>query len=64
MLETLDYTIRIGSTPTILYLEYYLRHHMYGLTYSNVSALWTLYNILGCAFLSWAQYSMSAQSRE
>ena len=24
MLETLDYTIRIGSTPTILYFDYYL----------------------------------------
>ena len=24
MLETLDYTIRIGSTPTILYFDLYL----------------------------------------
>ena len=24
MLETLDYTIRIGSTPTILYFDFYL----------------------------------------
>ena len=24
MLETLDYTIRIGSTPTILYFHFYL----------------------------------------
>ena len=24
MLETLDYTIRIGSTPTFLYLDLYL----------------------------------------
>ena len=25
MLETLDYTIRIGSTPTFLYFDLYLR---------------------------------------
>ena len=24
MLETLDYTIRIGSTPTFLYFDFYL----------------------------------------
>ena len=24
MLETLDYTLRIGSTPTFLYLDLYL----------------------------------------
>ena len=34
MLETLDYTIRIGSTPTILYFDFYLysayaAHHVY-----------------------------------
>ena len=28
MLETLDYTIRIGSTPTILYFDKY--NHVYG----------------------------------
>ena len=34
MLETLDYTIRIGSTPTILYFDLYLNtayaaHYVY-----------------------------------
>ena len=34
MLETLDYTIRIGSTPTFLYFDLYLysayaAHHVY-----------------------------------
>ena len=34
MLETLDYTIRIGSTPTFLYFDLYLysayaAHHIY-----------------------------------
>ena len=29
MLETLDYTIRIGSTPTILYFDLYLLYVCY-----------------------------------
>ena len=29
MLETLDYTIRIGSTPTILYFDFYLYYVYY-----------------------------------
>ena len=32
MLETLDYTIRIGSTPTILYFDLYL-HSAYAAHY-------------------------------
>ena len=36
MLETLDYTIRIGSTPTFLYFDLYLysayaAHYVYSL---------------------------------
>ena len=38
MLETLDYTIRIGSTPTFLYFDLYLysayaahRHYVYSI---------------------------------
>ena len=36
MLETLDYTIRIGSTPTILYFDFYLysayaAHYVYSI---------------------------------
>ena len=39
MLETLDYTIRIGSTPTFLYFDLYLysayaAHFVYILNYS------------------------------
>ena len=38
MLETLDYTIRIGSTPTILYFDLYLysayvAHYVYYIYY-------------------------------
>ena len=29
MLETLDYTIRIGSTPTFLYFDLYLYLYAY-----------------------------------
>ena len=36
MLETLDYTIRIGSTPTILYFDLYL--------YSAYAAYYVYYN--------------------
>ena len=32
MLETLDHTIRIGSTPTVLYLDLYL-HSAYAAHY-------------------------------
>ena len=43
MLKTLDYTIRIGSTPTILYLDLYLysayaAHYVY-LNYNRYIAL-------------------------
>ena len=39
MLETLDYTIRIGSTPTLLYFDLYLysayaAHFVYYIFYS------------------------------
>ena len=39
MLETLDYTIRIGSTPTFLYFDLYLystyaAHYVYIYIYS------------------------------
>ena len=42
MLETLDYTIRIGSTPTFLYFDLYLysayaAHYVYK-TYSDFLA--------------------------
>ena len=36
MLETLDYTIRIGSTPTFLYFDLYL-HSAYAAHYINFS---------------------------
>ena len=39
MLETLDYTIRIGSTPTILYFDLYL--------YSAYAAHYVYYNLEG-----------------
>ena len=40
MLETLDYTIRIGSTPTVLYFDLYLysayaAHYVYYIYYLN-----------------------------
>ena len=42
MLETLDYTIRIGSTPTILYFDLYLysayaAHYVY----LEINYFWT-----------------------
>ena len=42
MLETLDYTIRIGSTPTVLYFDLYLysayaAHYVYCYYYSPVN---------------------------
>ena len=36
MLETLDYTIRIGSTPTFLYFDLYL-HSAYAAHYVYLS---------------------------
>ena len=39
MLETLDYTIRIGSTPTILYFDLYL--------YSAYAAHYVYFNLSG-----------------
>ena len=46
MLETLDYTICIGSTPTILYFDLYLysayaAHYVYfiGLNYGYINLL-------------------------
>ena len=41
MLETLDYTIRIGSTPTILYFDFYLysayaAHYVYIYIYTHL----------------------------
>ena len=38
MLETLDYTIRIGSTPTFLYFDLYL--------YSAYAAHYVYFNVL------------------
>ena len=43
MLETLDYTIRIGSTPTILYFDLYLysayaAHYVYFIFFIAVPA--------------------------
>ena len=43
MLETLDHTIRIGSTPTFLYLDLYLysayaAHYVYTPIYPVVSS--------------------------
>ena len=40
MLETLDHTIRIGSTPTFLYFDLYL--------YSAYAAHYVYYNIFSC----------------
>ena len=47
MLETLDYTIRIGSTPTILYFDLYLysayaAHYKIGSVYISI---WLGHNI-------------------
>ena len=41
MLEMLDYTIRIGSTPTFLYFDLYLHtayaaHYVYSLLFYSV----------------------------
>ena len=47
MFETLDYTIRIGSTPTILYFDFYLysayaAHVYFYISYcSSVSRAWS-----------------------
>ena len=48
MLETLDYTIRIGSTTTILYFDFYLysayaAHYVYYSTYdlhTHTQSVW------------------------
>ena len=46
MLETLDYTIRIGRTPTILYLDLYLysayaAHYVYLMwCIDSISKVW------------------------
>ena len=45
MLETLDYTIRIGSTPTILYFDLYLysayaAHCLYIHVYTELAPKW------------------------
>ena len=47
MLETLDYTIRIGSTPTFLYFDLYL-YSAYAahLVYVRKSAVICLYILL------------------
>ena len=37
MLETLDHTIRIGSTPTILYFDLFTEIYMYILIYINIT---------------------------
>ena len=37
MLKTLDYTIRIHSTPTILYFDFYLYSAQYVYVSSNVA---------------------------
>ena len=60
MLETLDYTIRIGSTPTFLYFDLYLYSayaahfiyiELYTYTYNVLSEIWNLINIYHC--FSW-----------
>ena len=48
MLETLDYTIRIGSTPTFLYFDLYL--------YSAYAAYYVYFNIFDSLFYAAAHY--------
>ena len=56
MLETLDYTICIGSTPTILYFDFYLysayaAHYVYFLKFAPFSFLLILqYNLSSMGF--------------
>ena len=50
MLETLDYTIRIGSTPTFLYFDlfiyrYIIRYFLHQFTLHKLSSLITIVNI-------------------
>ena len=50
MLETLDYTIRIGSTPTFLYFDLYLysaykAQYMYDCQVGICDLLYTFFNI-------------------
>ena len=68
MLETLDYTIRIGSTPTILYFDLYLysayaAHYVYFVSerigklevYSIVFTLSLTNHILWTCMQNWIQ---------
>ena len=54
MLETLDYTIRIGSTPTFLYFDLYLysayaAHYVYYISvqfeFEKMPIIFNLFNI-------------------
>ena len=67
MLETLDYTIRIGSTPTFLYFDLYLyspyaAHYIYKiindmqLYYCKKTSL--LHNMRSCFFTSLMQFKI------
>ena len=57
MLETLDYTIRIGSTPTFLYFDLYLyslyTHYVYFKV--NISSLSSNVNTLIAYMQVWLQ---------
>ena len=50
MLETLDYTIRIGSTPTFLFFDFYL--------YSAYAKHYVYYNLLYIALLDILCYTL------
>ena len=54
MLETLDYTIHIGSTPTILYFDFYL-YSAYAGHY-----VYTLFSSLNDAF----QWSITSSTND
>ena len=57
MLETLDYTIRIGSTPTILYFDLYLYSAYFLITIARCIK-YTLLNLYRIIYFHFCLYCM------
>ena len=58
MLETLDYTIRIGSTPTFLYFDLYTRIHIYTTKRKKIKNRWLYIYVLITINNSWTRLTI------